>query len=307
MMTDQTPVRSLHRLRFPNHPVAGRAGASFKPEHLHAIAGETAFHGFLEVHAENYMGAGGPPHAALAAIRQRFPVSLHGVTMSIGGPAPLDPMHLARFAALVDRYEPALVSEHLAWSTHDDVFFSDLLPLPYTRQTLEHVCAHVDQVQEAIGRRILMENPATYVIFEESTHAETDFIREMARRTGCGLLLDVNNVFVSATNHGFAAIDYLMDFPLEHVGEIHLAGHDEQMDDQGRPLLIDTHDRAVADPVWALYDTVIRQCGPIPTLVEWDNAVPEWSVLRDEAGAAQRILDHHADRYLLGKRHAALS
>lgn len=306
-MTAKTTIRRPTRLRFPDFPVAGRAGASFKPEHLAEIATETAFHGFFEVHAENYMGAGGPPHAALAGIRERFPLSLHGVTMSIGGPQPLDRDHLARFAALVDRYDPVLVSEHLAWSTHDDVFFSDLLPLPYTRQTLDRVCAHVGEVQETIGRQILMENPATYVLFSESTYAETDFIREMAQRTGCGLLLDINNVFVSATNHGFGAMDYLMDFPLELVGEIHLAGHDEQADDQGRPLLIDTHDRAVADPVWALYDTVIRQCGPIPTLVEWDNDVPDWPVLRDEAGSAQRILDLHANRYLLGKRHAAVS
>jgi hypothetical protein len=306
-MTVETTIRVPHRLRFPHHPVAGRAGASFKPEHFDDIAAETAFHGFFEVHAENYMGEGGPPHAALTAMRQRFPVSLHGVTMSIGGPEPLDRTHLSRFAALVERYEPALVSEHLAWSTHDDVFLSDLLPLPYTRRTLDHVCAHVDQVQEAIGRPILMENPATYVFFPESTLSETDFIREMARRTGCGLLLDVNNVFVSATNHGFGAMDYLMDFPLERVGEIHLAGHDVQADDEGRPLLIDTHDRAVADPVWTLYDTVIRQCGPIPTLIEWDAAVPDWPVLRDEAASAQRILDLHADRYLLGKRHASVS
>jgi hypothetical protein len=306
-MSPETAACRPNRLRFPDYPVAGRAGASFKPEHFAAIAAETSFRGFLEVHAENYMGAGGPPHAALAAIRQRFPLSLHGVTMSIGGPEPLDPVHLARFAALIDRYEPALVSEHLAWSTHDDVFFGDLLPLPYTRQTLDHVCAHVSQVQDTIGRPILMENPATYVLFPDSTYAETDFIRQMAQRTGCGLLLDVNNVFVSAANHGFAAMDYLLDFPLDLVGEIHLAGHDEQADDKGRPLLIDTHDRAVADPVWALYDTVIRQCGPIPTLIEWDNSVPDWSVLRDEATSAQRILDLHASRYLLGKRHAALS
>jgi uncharacterized protein (UPF0276 family) len=304
-MDVRMPARSEERLRFPAHPIAGRAGASFKPEHLGAIAADAGFEGFFEIHAENYMGAGGPPHLALAAIRERFPLSLHGVTMSIGGPQPLDPGHLARFAALVRRWQPALVSEHLAWSSHDDVFYSDLLPLPYTAATLAHVCDHVDQVQEAIGRQILMENPATYVVFPESTLSETDFIREMAQRTGCGLLLDVNNVFVSATNHGFAAMDYLMDFPLDLVGEIHLAGHDEQADDAGRPLLIDTHDRAVADPVWALYDTVIRQCGPIPTLVEWDADVPAWPVLRAEAEAAQAILDRHATSYLLGKRHGA--
>jgi uncharacterized protein (UPF0276 family) len=299
------PDRSEERLRFPAHPIAGRAGASFKSEHLAAIAEDAGYFGFFEVHAENYMGAGGAPHLALTAIRERFPLSLHGVTMSIGGPQPLDPVHLARFAALVRRWQPALVSEHLAWSSHDDVFYSDLLPLPYTAATLAHVCDHVDRVQEAIGRPILMENPATYVVFPESTWSETDFIREMARRTGCGLLLDVNNVFVSATNHGFAAMDYLLDFPLDLVGEIHLAGHDPQSDDEGRPLLIDTHDRAVSDPVWTLYDTVIGQCGPIPTLVEWDADLPAWPVLRAEAEAAQAILDRHAATYLLGKRHGA--
>ncbi|APH73723.1 MNIO family bufferin maturase [Aquibium oceanicum] len=293
-MNAHAQIRAPHRLRFPDHPVAGKAGASFKPEHFDAIAEDSGFGGFFEVHAENYMGAGGPPHLALAAIRQRFPVSMHGVCMSIGGPQPLDEAHLARFAGVVERYEPALVSEHLAWSTHDDVFFSDLLPLPYTSATLDHVCAHVDQVQEAIGRRILMENPATYVLFAESTWSETDFIREMARRTGCGLLLDVNNVFVSATNHGFSATDYLDDFPLDLVGEIHLAGHDEQADDDGRPLLIDTHDRPVPDPVWSLYETVIAHTGPVPTLVEWDSDIPDWHVLRAEAEAAGRILDRNA-------------
>ena len=178
--------------------------------------------GFFEIHAENYMGAGGPPHAALARIRRDYPLSLHGVCMSIGGPQPLDKTHLARFKALVDRYEPALVSEHLAWSTHDTSYLNDLLPLPYTQETLAHVADHIDQVQEAIGRPILLENPSTYLIFKESTMSETDFVRALVRRTGCGLLLDVNNVFVSATNHGFSALEYLAEFPLEHVGEIHL-------------------------------------------------------------------------------------
>ena len=149
------------------------------------------------------MGAGGPPHDALTRIRRDYPVSLHGVCMSIGGPQPLDKTHLGRFKALVDRYEPALVSEHLAWSTHDTTYFNDLLPLPYTQATLARVADHIDEVQEAIGRPILLENPSTYVVFPESTMSETDFIRELVRRTGCGLLLDVNNVFVSATNHGY--------------------------------------------------------------------------------------------------------
>jgi hypothetical protein len=211
--------------------------------------------------------------------------------MSIGGPQALDEAHLARFRSLVDRYEPALVSEHLAWSTHATTYFNDLLPLPYTEATLSEVCEHIDTVQEAIGRTILLENPSTYVAFASSTMRETDFIRAIARRTGCGLLLDVNNVFVSATNHGYAALDYLLDFPLSEVGEIHLAGHAEQKDDEGDLLLIDSHDGPVADAVWKLYEIVVSCIGPTPTLIEWDSKIPDWPVLKAEASAARRILD----------------
>jgi uncharacterized protein (UPF0276 family) len=292
--------------RFPIQPVAGLAGTSLKHEHLPAILTDGQQRCFFEVHAENYMGAGGPPHDALARIRRDGPVSLHGVCMSIGGPQPLDKAHLARFKALVDRYEPALVSEHLAWSTHDGIYFNDLLPLPYTEATLARVADHIDEVQAAIGRPILLENPSTYVLFLESTMSETDFICELLRRTGCGLLLDVNNVFVSATNHGYSALAYLADFPLDHVGEIHLAGHAEQADDEGDLLLIDSHDGPVADAVWKLFDIVIGQCGPVPTLVEWDSGIPDWSVLKAEAAAAQAILDRHAHRFMLAKADAAL-
>lgn len=281
--------------RFPAHPIAGLAGASFKHEHLPAILAEGKQEGFFEVHAENYMGAGGPPHDALTRIRLDHPISLHGVCMSIGGPQPIDKIHLGRFKALVDRYEPALVSEHLAWSTHDTTFFNDLLPLPYTPATLARVADHIDEVQETIGRSILLENPSTYVVFPESTMSETGFIREVVRKTGCGLLLDVSNVFVSATNHGYSPSDYLAAFPLDQVGEIHLAGHARQMDDEGDLLLIDSHDGPVADAVWKLYDLVIGRCGPKPTLIEWDSDIPEWPVLRAEAAAAQAILDRHAD------------
>jgi uncharacterized protein (UPF0276 family) len=289
--------------RFPAHPIAGLAGTSFKHQHLPAILSERERDGFFEVHAENYMGAGGPPHEALARIRRDFPVSLHGVCMSIGGPQPLDRTHLRRFKSVVDRYEPALVSEHLAWSTHDTTYYNDLLPLPYTKAALERVADHIGEVQDAVRRPILLENPSTYVVFPESTMSETDFIRVLVRRSGCGLLLDVNNVFVSATNHGFSALDYLADFPLEHVGEIHLAGHAEQSDDEGDLLLIDSHDGPVADAVWKLFDIVVRQCGPIPTLVEWDSEIPDWPVLEAEAVAAQAILDRHAHSFMLGRAH----
>jgi uncharacterized protein (UPF0276 family) len=295
--------RDASQPRFPAHPLAGLAGTSFKAQHLEAILAGPKPRGFFEVHAENYMGDGGPPHRALEVLRGDHPLSLHGVCLSIGAPQPLDRAHLARFAGLVRRYQPALVSEHLAWSTHESVFFNDLLPLPYTEATLATVCDHIDEVQEAIGRPLLLENPSTYVLFRESTMSETDFIRAVARRTGCGLLLDVNNVFVSATNHGFSPLDYLSNFPLGAVGEIHLAGHTQQTDDEGEPLLIDSHDRPVADAVWKLFESVVARAGPIPTLIEWDSAIPEWPLLEAEAAAAQAILDRTGA--LAGRSHAA--
>jgi hypothetical protein len=302
---NRVAAAAAHTLRFPVHPVAGLAGTSFKHEHLAAIVADGEPAGFFEVHAENYMGAGGQPHRALETIRRENPVSLHGVCMSIGGLQPLDKAHLERFRSLVERYEPALVSEHLAWSTHETAYFNDLLPLPYTQATLDRVCDHIDEVQETIGRPMLLENPSTYVAFRESTMGETEFIRAVARRTGCGLLLDINNVFVSATNHGFSALEYLSDFPLSRVGEIHLAGHAEQADDEGDLLLIDSHDGPVADAVWKLFETVIGKCGPIPTLIEWDSNIPDWPILKAEASAAQAILDRHQAVSSPDQSHAA--
>ncbi|WP_186021820.1 DUF692 domain-containing protein [Burkholderia gladioli] len=265
------------------------AGTSLKSQHIAEILDETLHDAFFEVHAENYMGAGGPPHRWLTAVRERHALSVHGVCMSIGGPAPLDATHLARFGEVLRRYQPALVSEHLAWSSHGGAFFNDLLPLPYTKATLERVCDHLDQVQNAIGRAILLENPSTYVAFAQSSFSETEFIREVARRSGCGLLLDLNNVFVSATNHGGSAEAYLAEFPIERVGEIHLAGHTEQRDDEGEALLIDSHDRPIADALWQLYADLIARTGPIPTLIEWDSALPDWPTLRAQALEARRI------------------
>ncbi|WP_119389115.1 MNIO family bufferin maturase [Taklimakanibacter lacteus] len=268
-----------------------QSGVGFKPEHFSAIREGRQPIGFFEVHAENYMGDGGPPHAHLRYIRENYALSLHGVGLSIGSMQPLDRDHLARLKSLCDRYEPESFSEHLAWSSHDTVFLNDLLPLPYTHETLDHIVEHVDQVQSTLNRQMLLENPATYLLFAESTIPETEFLAEIARRTGCGLLLDVNNVFVSATNHKLDAEAYLASFPLQHVGEIHLSGHAETIDEAGAPLLIDTHDKQVADPVWALYESVIARSGPVASLVEWDDNIPAWPVLRAEAQAAQAILD----------------
>jgi uncharacterized protein (UPF0276 family) len=265
-------------------------GVGFKAEHFDPIVETRPELGFFEVHAENYMGAGGPPHRRLDAIRERYPLSLHGVGLSIGSPGPLDRAHLQRLSAVARRFEPVLVSEHLAWSTHDGAFFNDLLPLPYTSETVGQVADHIDEVQSALGRTMLLENPSTYVGFVESTMAETDFLREIARRTGCGLLLDVNNVFVSATNQGYDPHRYLADFPLQAVGEVHLAGYAEDHDDAGLPLLIDAHNSPVRDPVWSLYAAAIRRLGSIPTLIEWDNDVPAWPALLSEARRAERTM-----------------
>jgi uncharacterized protein (UPF0276 family) len=280
--------------RFPVFPTAGLAGTSFKHEHFQVVIDSTKPQGFFEVHAENYMGAGGPPHRMLERIREEYPVSLHGVCMSIGGPHPLDTDHLGRFRSLVQRYEPAVVSEHLAWSTHETTYYNDLLPLPYTAATLARVSEHIDQVQSVIGRTILLENPSTYLAFRESAMPETEFLHALVHRTGCGLLLDINNVFVSATNQRFSPESYLSEFPLTEVREIHLAGHGEASDDEGDRLLIDSHDRKVADPVWSLFEDIVACCGPLPTLIEWDSNIPEWPVLKAEANAAQAILDRVA-------------
>ena len=271
------------------HVLPPAAGISFKPQHFAAIVAQPLRGGFVEIHAENYMGAGGPPHAMLERLREDHAVSIHGVGLSIGGEEPLDRNHLQRLKALCARYQPESFSEHLAWSSHGGEFLADLLPLPYTGESLTRIAAHIDQVQETLDRRMLLENPATYLTFDDSEIAETEFLRELARRTGCGLLLDINNVHVSAYNHGFAAAAYLEAFAMAAVEEIHLAGHFRHESKDG-PVLIDTHGARIAEAVWTLYDDTIARTGPLPTLIEWDNDVPEWPVLRDEARRAQAIL-----------------
>ena len=262
----------------------------FKPAHFRDILAAPQPLGFFEVHAENYMGAGGPPHAQLSALRERYALSVHGVGLSIGSMGPLDRDHLMRLKMLCERYAPESFSEHLAWSSHNDVYLNDLLPLPYTQQTLARVAEHIDEVQTALGRQMLLENPSTYIRFSESKIPEVDFLTEVSKRTGCGLLLDINNVFVSANNHGTKALTYLESFPFDQVKEIHLGGHDEEVDDVGAPLLIDTHASPIAEAVWALYAHVIARTGALPTLIEWDNDVPDWPTLLAEAVAAQDIL-----------------
>src|SRR5208282_62266 len=266
------------------------AGVGFKLEHFRDILAAAQPIGFFEVHAENYMGAGGPPHAQLGALRERYALSVHGVGLSIGSMQPLNSDHLARLKVLCNRYKPESFSEHLAWSSHDGVYFNDLLPLPYTRQTLVRVAEHIDEVQTTLGRTMLLENPSNYIGIAESTIPEVDFLTEVAKRTGCGLLLDVNNVFVSAKNQGTDPLLYLEAFPLDRVREVHLGGHNEELDDAGGPLLIDTHASSVADAVWTLYAYLIAGTGPIPTLIEWDNNLPDWPTLRAQAIAAQNIL-----------------
>ena len=268
-----------------------RPGVGYKPQHFSNILDGSHPVEWLEVHAENYMGDGGRPLAQLRALAERFPMSVHGVGLSIGGSDPLDAEHLARLKHLVGWLQPAAFSEHLAWSTHEGAFLNDLLPLPYTPATLARVVAHVSEVQDALGRPMLLENPATYLEFAETEMDEVAFLTEIARRTGCGLLFDVNNVFVACTNRQEDPVAYVDRFPLDLVGEIHLGGHDADRDDAGLPLLIDSHGREVADPVWALYARVIARGGVKPTLIEWDTDVPAWPVLAAEARCAARILD----------------
>jgi uncharacterized protein (UPF0276 family) len=271
--------------------IAARGGIGLKACHWRAMLEQKPDLGFVEIQAENYMGAGGPPHHYLTRIRGHYPLSLHGVGLSIGGAAPLSKDHLARLKTLIARYEPGLFSEHLAWSTHEDAYLPDLLPLPYTRSTLDRVVRHIDETQEALGRQLLLENPSTYVTFPESEMAETAFIAEIRRRTGCLLLLDVNNVFVSARNQGFDPYAYVDAYPLSHVREIHLAGHDVR---EKEALLIDAHASPVADDVWALYAHVIGKTGPVPTLIERDGDVPALVDLVAEAHKADTILAESA-------------
>ena len=279
-----------------DHPA--RAGIGFKPQHFDGLRASQRC-GFLEVHAENYMGEGGPFHAQLTTLRRDYPISLHGVGMSIGGER-IDPEHLHRLKLLINRYQPASFSEHLAWSSHGPYYFNDLLPIAYDAPTLARVCAHINEVQDTLGWRMLLENPSTYLAFAHSSYDEIDFVSEISRRTGCGLLLDVNNVAVSCVNHGRDPFRYIDAFPMAEVGEIHLAGYAEETDSLEAPLRIDAHDSPVAADVWALYRHALGRSGPVATIIEWDNNVPTLDVLLAEADKAEACLSQYA-----GQRSAA--
>ena len=291
MMTP-TAQHAVSPAQVPGLPY--RAGLGLKTEHFTEVLETRPDIGFFEVHAENYMVAGGPFHHYLGLIRAQYPLSLHGVGLSIGGEAPLDREHLARLATLIERYQPQSFSEHLAWSSHGPVFLNDLLPLAYDACTLERVCEHVDQVQSTLKRPMLLENPSTYLQFQRSTLDETDFISEIVRRTGCGLLLDVNNVYVSCINHQRDPLAYIDALPLHTVGEIHLAGFAEDTDSLGDRLLIDDHGAPIDNAVWQLYAQVLARTGAVATLIERDNQVPAFSVLQAEARQAEWYLSQVA-------------
>lgn len=281
-------LQAISQAQAPGLP--RRVGLGLKHEHFVEVLETSPAIGFFEVHAENYMVAGGPFHHYLGLIREQYPLSLHGVGLSIGGEGQLDTEHLARLATLIERYQPHSFSEHLAWSSHGPVFLNDLLPLAYDSATLQRVCEHIDQIQSTLKRPMLLENPSTYLQFQRSTLDETDFISEIIRRTGCGLLLDVNNVYVSCINHQRDPASYLEGLPLHAVGEIHLAGFAEDTDNLGDRLLIDDHGAPIDNAVWQLYEKVLAQVGPMPTLIERDNQLPAFSVLLAEAQQAERHL-----------------
>jgi uncharacterized protein len=267
------------------------AGVGLKPQHVAVVLETRPVLGFFEVHAENHMVPGGRFHHDLEAIAEHYPLSMHGVGLSIGGEQELDSAHLARLQALLSRHRPALFSEHLAWSSHGGHFYNDLLPVAYTRHSLQRVCAHIDQVQDTLGRTLLLENPSTYLTCLQSTMGEGEFLAEVVRRSGCDLLLDVNNVHVSCINHGLDPLAYLQTLPLDRVQEIHLAGFAEEIDETGQPLLIDTHGAPIAQAVWDLFDRALQMLGrPVPTLIERDNNIPAWPVLLAEAQQAQARL-----------------
>lgn len=271
-------------------PIPASAGIGLRAEHYREVVETPPPVGWLEVHSENYFGDGGAPLEYLEKARRHYPVSLHGVGLSLGSSDELNRRHLEKLRALIGRIEPGLVSDHLSWSSVDGIYLNDLLPLPYTEEALRHVARRVEQAQDFLGRQLLIENPSSYLRYRHSTIPEWEFISEVARISGCGILLDVNNIYVSAVNHGFDAMEYLRAVPAGMVREIHLAGYTVKSYPEGQ-ILIDTHNARVADAVWALYRAAIERLGPRPTLIEWDTDLPALEVLLDEARQADAIME----------------
>jgi len=277
-------------LRKARDSIPAKAGVGLRFRHHREVLESHPAAGWFEVHTENYLGGGSAP-ACLDAIRRDYPVSLHGTGLSLGSAEGLDAEHLARVREVVERAEPGLVSEHLSFSVAAGNYLADLLPLPLTEEALGIVCRNVAQVQDHLKRRILVENPSTYLQFRHSTIPEWEFLAQVAKRTGCGILCDVNNIYVSACNHGWRASAYLAALPPEAVGEIHLAGHSLRRLDDARTLLIDDHGSRVAPEVWALYAEALALFGRVPTLIEWDTDVPPMAVLLEEAARAAALID----------------
>ncbi|HSW52354.1 MAG TPA: DUF692 domain-containing protein [Sulfuricaulis sp.] len=271
-------------------PIPASAGIGLRAEHYREVVETPPPVGWLEVHSENYFGDGGAPLEYLEKARRHYPVSLHGVGLSLGSSDELNRRHLEKLRALIGRIEPGQVSDHLSWSSVDGIYLNDLLPLPYTEEALRHVARRVEQAQDFLGRQLLIENPSSYLRYRHSTIPEWEFISEVARVSGCGILLDVNNIYVSAVNHGFDAMEYLRAVPAGMVREIHLAGYTVKSYPEGQ-ILIDTHNARVADAVWALYRAAIECLGPRPTLIEWDTDLPALEVLLDEARQADAIME----------------
>jgi hypothetical protein len=269
----------------PTNPIPAQAGIGLRFQHHQAVVERRPDIAWMEVHTENYMG-GGTPLAYLDAVRRDFPISLHGVGLSLGSAEGLDRAHLERIRRVAERIEPGLMSEHIAWSVVNGTYLADLLPLPMTEEALDVVCRHVEQTQSYLQRRILVENPSSYLSFAHSTIPEWEFIGAVAARTGCGILCDVNNIYVSAHNHGWDASVYLAALPPAAIGEIHLAGHSVRPLADGGTLRIDDHGSRVIEDVWALYEQALARFGPVPTLIEWDTDVPPLDVLLGEAAQA---------------------
>ncbi len=270
-------------------PIPARAGIGLRFRHHAEVTQSRPRVPWFEVHTENYLGGGSAP-GCLDAIRRDYPISLHGVGLSLGSAEGLNALHLERICVAVDRFQPTLVSEHLSWNVVGGTYLADLLPLPLTEETLVVVCRNVEVLQDALRRRVLVENPSSYLQYQHSTIAEWEFIAEVARRTGCGILCDVNNVYVSASNHGWQASHYLAALPAAAVGEIHLAGHSVRELGDGRTIRIDDHGSRVAAEVWNLYAEALGRFGPIPTLIEWDTDVPPIAMLMEEARRAEQIV-----------------